>query len=74
MTTAWRIPHILGRLLFLAAVLTACAGQPEHLWLKAPGWSRAQLVGNTRVGDPVPITYDDQGQLYIFLISARADD
>ena len=71
MTTAWRFPHILGRLLFLAAVLTACAGQPEHFWIKAPGWSRAQLVGNTRVGDPVPITYDDQGQLYIFLISAR---
>lgn len=59
--------------LILIIFLTACAGQPERLWLKSTGWSRAQLLGNTRVGDPVPVTYDKDGQIYIFMITPSID-
>lgn len=52
--------------LALAALLFAgCVGQPERLWLRSPGWSRAQLVGQTRVPDPVPVVLDDAGNIYI---------
>jgi len=70
MTTSRRFLRILGPLLLLTVVLTSCADQPERLWLKAPGWSRAQLVDNTRVGDPVPIALDDAGHIYLFVIRA----
>ena len=73
MTTSWRFLRLLGPLLLLTVGLTACADQPERLWLKAPGWSRAQLVDNTRVGDPVPITLDDAGRIYLFVVSASND-
>lgn len=73
MVTFPRFLRTLGWLLFLTAALAACAGQPERLWLKSPGWSRAQFVDNTRVGDPVPITLDDQGNIYIFVISGSSD-
>ncbi len=69
MTKNWRSLFFLSCYLILTVILTACAGQPERLWLKPPGWSRAQLLGNTRVGDPVPVTYDGDGQTYIFLMS-----
>lgn len=70
--TRWRIVHlrILGWLLPLILALTACAGQPERLWLNAPGWSRAQRVGRTRATDPVPIALDDAGHTYLFLTGA----
>ena len=73
MATSGRFFRILGLLLFLTVTLTACADQPERLWLQAPGWSRAQLVDNTRVGDPVPVAFDDAGRIYLFMISARDD-
>ncbi len=73
MTTSRRFLRLLAPLLLLTMVLTACADQPERLWLQAPGWSRAQLMDNTRVGDPVPIALDDAGRIYLFVISAGQD-
>jgi len=57
----------------VAIALSACVGQPERLWVKAPGWSRAQLIAETRVQDPVPIALDDKGNIYIFSFSSTAD-
>lgn len=59
----------------LATLLTlaACAPQPERLWLNTPGWSRALLAGNTRVGDPVPLAFGPQGQVVLFWIGAEPD-
>ncbi len=65
-----RIVHLFGWTLLAVIALTGCAGQPERLWLNAPGWSRAQLLGRTGAADPVPITLDDAGHLYLFLIRA----
>jgi hypothetical protein len=67
---SWRNLLTLWVFLILTIVLSACVGQAETLWLKSPGWSRAKLVSTTKVGDPVPITFDDAGNIYIFLVSA----
>jgi hypothetical protein len=59
--------------LFLGILLAGCAAQPDRLWPKAPDWSRAKLIGNTRVGDPVPIAIDDQQTAYLFYIQSQND-
>ncbi len=53
--------------------ISACAAQPERLWIKTPGWSRAQLLGNTRVGDPVQLAVSEDGNVHIFFIAATED-
>ncbi len=53
--------------------ISACAAQPERLWIKTPGWSRAQLLGNTRVGDPVQLAVSEEGNVHIFFIAATED-
>ncbi len=58
-------------LLFL--LLSSCSGPAERLWLKAPAWNRAALVGNTQVGDPVPLALDDAGRIYLLLINRGAE-
>ncbi len=69
-----RKPFLSFLLIILASLLlTACSANPDRLWLKAPGWSRAILVGNTRVGDQAPFARDAAGNLY-FLIIAGEDD
>jgi hypothetical protein len=55
-------------LLTLATLLTGCTDSKERLWLKTPGWSRAQLVGHTQVTDPVSVALDAAGGIYLFLI------
>lgn len=60
-----------GLLLALTILLTACTDSAERLWLKAPGWGRAQLVGHTLVSDPVPVALDDAGGIYFFLVSEK---
>ena len=67
-TKSWRFLRSLTVLFLLALVLSACTGSAERVWLKAPGWGRAQLVGNTQVGDPVPLALDDAGRIYLFLV------
>src|SRR5688572_1117033 len=63
----WLIP--LG--LLLLAILVS-RGPTDALWLHAPGWSRARLVGNTRIEETVPVALDDAGRIYLFLSPADA--
>jgi hypothetical protein len=72
-TGFWRKLGILGLFLGLLLALTACAGSIERLWLDAPGWSRAQRVGNTGSADPVTVALDDTGTVYFFLIHQEND-
>lgn len=60
-------------LFLLISLLSGCSDNADRLWLKAPGWSRAKLVGSTRVGDPAPLAQDDKGNLYQFLIAGEGD-
>jgi hypothetical protein len=67
----------LGKILLIVAciiLLSACAVEPERLWLKSPGWSRAVYIGNTRVNDSVPITINDTGDIYILIITRVEDE
>lgn len=76
----WRINLRVGFLallycLLLAVTLTGCGtGPAEHVWLNAPGWSRAQLVGYTVVTDPVPVAVDDAGRVYLLLMQRESND
>jgi hypothetical protein len=63
----WLIPLAL----FLLAILVS-RGPADALWLHAPGWSRARLIGNTRLEEAVPIALDDIGQIYLFMSPADA--
>lgn len=72
-TISWRYLPILFWFLLLNVALSGCVGQAERLWLKSPGWSRAQFVDNTRIGDPVPVAIDKDGHIYIFSLSALND-
>ncbi|UCC63653.1 MAG: hypothetical protein JSV36_00915, partial [Anaerolineae bacterium] len=60
-------------LLLLSLAIFASRGPVEHLWLNAPGWSRARLVGHTQLDYPVPIALDDRGDIYLFLIQADGE-
>ncbi|MCF6277229.1 MAG: hypothetical protein L3J16_00550 [Anaerolineales bacterium] len=64
---------VVGLALLTMALLSACSGPDEHIWLKSPGWSRAVFLGNTNLNDPVPITLNDAGQVYLVLFSANED-
>jgi len=57
----------------LGLILSACVGPAEHIWLNAPGWARAQLVGTTQVVDPVSMALDDAGTIYLFLTVGDQD-
>ena len=66
--------YILTALLLLMATLSACSGSlGERLWLNASGWKRAQMLGNTLLGDPAPLALDDEGHIYLFLIGGAQD-
>lgn len=50
-------------------LLVACAdGETTYQWVKSPGWSRAIAVGITHVGDPAPVSFDEMGNIYFFVI------
>jgi len=58
----------------LGLVLMGCAGNAAaypYQWLKAPDWSRAKTIGITSAGDPAPLTLDEQGNPYFFLIGGE---
>jgi hypothetical protein len=63
----------LAWLLALILLLCACSGPAERIWLKAPGWSRARVVANIQVVDPVSMAVDDEGVIYLFLIDGEVD-
>ena len=59
---------LIGVVILAFFLLSACSGPDEHIWLKSPGWSRAAFLGNTILNDPVPMTLDDDGQIYFALL------
>jgi hypothetical protein len=59
--------------LFLAATLSACGGAQTHMWLDAPGWSRAKLIGDTASEYPVPPALDLDGNSYFLLVDDEDD-
>ncbi len=58
----------LSALFILIFSLTACSGPLQSQWVKAPGWSRARMLGTTLVNDASPVVLDDLGQIYLFFI------
>lgn len=73
MNTLRRLLLPVGSLLLLVFILTACTGPAERVWLNAPGWNRARLVGNTPIVDPASIALDDEGNIYLFMIGGDKD-
>lgn len=59
--------------IFLAATLSACGGAQTHMWLDAPGWSRAKLIGDTASEYPVPPALDADGKSYFLLVDDEDD-
>lgn len=54
--------------------LTACQGEStERLWLKSPGWSRAQVVGGMGIPDPAPVVIDGDGNSYFLFINGELE-
>lgn len=65
-----------GLLLLIAGSLglAACQGaSAERLWLKAPGWSRAQAVGGMGIPDPAPVVVDEDGNIYFLFIDGEPE-
>jgi hypothetical protein len=55
-------------------LLTACQGQSnQRLWLKAPDWSRAQMVGGMGIPDPAPFVVDDAGNIYFLFLDGELE-
>jgi hypothetical protein len=71
MKLSLRLPRrmllLLIPLALLLIALLGSRGPADALWLLAPGWSRARLVGNTRLQEAVPIALDDAGRIYLFI-------
>lgn len=56
----------------LMLLLVSCANEEAtYQWVKAPGWSRAIAVGITHVGDPAPVSFDETGNSYFFVIEGE---
>jgi hypothetical protein len=69
------LPRVLILFLFLSAilvVLTACSTEIERLWLEAPGWSRAQWVGDASLNQAVSLAVDDRSGIYLLAIQDKA--
>lgn len=55
-------------------LLTACRGESAvRLWLKAPDWSRAQVVGGMGIPDPAPAAIDGDGNIYFLFIDGELE-
>ncbi len=54
-------------LLFL---LSACSNGAARWWLNAPDWSHGLPLQETRIGDPVALTLDDDGGVYLLVVTA----
>lgn len=62
-----------GRYVFVFTsliLLTACAGGEAREWLNAPGWSHGLSLEETRIGDPVAMAVDDEGEIYLLFVTA----
>lgn len=60
---------LLAATVLISVALGACA-PADHLWLNAPDWSRATLVGTSSAGYPSPAVFDDQSRPYLLLAQA----
>ena len=65
---------LIGIIILTIIFLTACSGADEHIWLKSPGWSRALLLGNSTLSDPVPMTLDEEGRIYFVLLTDTEEE
>jgi hypothetical protein len=66
---AWLWGSILFVVLFVGlAVVSATTSEVDRLWLNAPDWSRAKLIGDTAVRQPVALTVDDTGTIYLLTL------
>ena len=54
-------------LLAFVFLLSGCNATPKRLWLNAPDWSRAQLLGVTMSGDAPVFALDADGATYFLL-------
>jgi hypothetical protein len=54
-------------------VVSGCSEVQERLWLKAPGWGRAEHVTNTAINDPASIAIDDQGRIYLLVVDREEE-
>jgi hypothetical protein len=68
-----RIVSWLLLLLLLLFAISLSRGPAEHLWLDAPGWSRARLVGYAQINQAASIALDDTGGIYLLLIRADGE-
>lgn len=55
-----------------SASLSAC-GASNHVWLEAPGWSRALLVGETQAEFAVNLAQDPEGNTYFLLVTEEEE-
>jgi hypothetical protein len=65
--SAFSTPILVICWVFILMVLSGCSEQIDRLWLEAPGWSRAALVGQTSINLHVPMALNDDGTIAIFL-------
>jgi hypothetical protein len=64
----------IGTAIALLAVTLAGCAPADHLWLNAPEWSRATLVGSTVAAYPDPPMMDEAGNPYFVLAHQRGSD
>lgn len=60
-------------LVLVTVLLGGCASWTERTWLKAPGWSRGVLVGETTSFDPAPFVLLDSGEAVVLLADDDVD-
>ncbi len=63
-------PHALWFVVGLFFLLSACSGGAAREWLNAPDWSHGLPLQETRIGDPVALTLDDDGGIYLLFVTA----
>lgn len=69
---AWLWGPILFLILFVGlAVVSFSTSEVDRLWLNAPDWSRAKLIGDTSVRQPVALAVDDTGTTYLFALADK---
>ena len=64
---AWLWGPILFLILFTGlAVISVTTSEVDRLWINAPDWSRAKLIGDASTRQPAALALDDAGTIYLF--------